>query len=109
MYFYSGIYRSSNGHVRDVPYSRLLDSSPTNLFPSHLDPETRLNAGNPEKTRSILSVPQESSESQPKSSISDSKLAVDYFNSTVQQYNALVNSAKAQQVKFIDINLIPLL
>ena len=58
----------------------------------------RLSTGSAEKTRSILSVPQEPSESQPKSSISDSKLAVDYFNSTVQQYNALVNSAIAQQV-----------
>ncbi|CAH1406051.1 unnamed protein product [Nezara viridula] len=92
--------RSSNGPARDVPYSRLLDASPTSLFPPKLETDNvsmRLSAGSAEKTRSILSVPQESTESQPKSSISDSKLAVDYFNSTVQQYNALVNSAIAHQ------------
>ncbi|XP_014242068.1 uncharacterized protein KIAA1109 isoform X2 [Cimex lectularius] len=83
---------STNGHGKDVPYSRLVDSSPTSLLPPKLDSDSRLHAS--DKARSILSVPE--SEIQPKSSISDSKLAVDYFNSTAQQYNALVNSALAQ-------------
>uniref|UniRef100_A0A1B6DJ95 Bridge-like lipid transfer protein family member 1 C-terminal domain-containing protein n=2 Tax=Clastoptera arizonana TaxID=38151 RepID=A0A1B6DJ95_9HEMI len=77
----------TNGHNRDVPYSRLLDSSPTTLLPPKLDSDSRLNTN--DRTRSILSVPE--AETYPKSSVSDSKLAVDYFNTTAQQYNALIN------------------
>ncbi|KAG8317751.1 hypothetical protein J6590_018147 [Homalodisca vitripennis] len=76
---------AANGQSKDVPYARLLDASPTTLLPPKLDSDSRLHA-----TRSILSVPE--AESAPKSSVSDSKLAVDYFNTTAQQYNALVNS-----------------
>uniref|UniRef100_A0A0A9WZW5 Fragile site-associated protein C-terminal domain-containing protein n=1 Tax=Lygus hesperus TaxID=30085 RepID=A0A0A9WZW5_LYGHE len=83
---------STNGHGKDVPYARLVDSSPTGLLPPKLDSDSRLHAT--ERTRGILNVPEV--ETQPKSSISDSRLAVDYFNSTAQQYNALVNSALAQ-------------
>ncbi|BES96456.1 Fragile site-associated protein C-terminus [Nesidiocoris tenuis] len=83
---------STNGHSKDVPYARLMDSSPTNLLPPKLDSDSRLHAS--DKTKGVLNIPE--NESLPKSSISDSKLAVDYFNSTVQQYNALVNSALAQ-------------
>lgn len=77
---------ASVGHRVDVPYARLLDASPTALLPPKLDSDSRLQA-----SRSILSVPE--AETAPKSSISDSRLAVDYFNTTAQQYSALVNSA----------------
>ncbi|XP_039287951.1 LOW QUALITY PROTEIN: transmembrane protein KIAA1109 [Nilaparvata lugens] len=81
------------GVGRDVPYARLLDSSsPTSLLPPKLDSDSRLNSS--ERTRSILSVPE--ADPTPKSSVSDSKLAVDYFNSTAQQYSALVNSVNVQ-------------
>ncbi|XP_075226335.1 transmembrane protein KIAA1109 homolog tweek [Lycorma delicatula] len=83
----------NNGQCRDVPYARLLDSSPTSLLPPKLDSDSRLNTN--ERTRSILSVPE--AEPTPKSSVSDSKLAVDYFNSTAQQYNALINSVNIPQ------------
>ncbi|KAK9502019.1 hypothetical protein O3M35_012630 [Rhynocoris fuscipes] len=83
---------STNGQVHDVPYSRLVDASPTGLLLPKLDSDSRLHAS--DKARTILSVPE--AETQPKSSISDSKLAVDYFNSTAQQYNALVSSAIAK-------------
>lgn len=62
--------------LRDVPYARLVDSSPSNLLPQKLDSDSKLHT---EKSKSILSVPE--AELTPKSSVSDSKLAVDYFNS----------------------------
>ncbi|XP_069702783.1 bridge-like lipid transfer protein family member 1 isoform X3 [Periplaneta americana] len=65
----------NNATTRDVPYARLVDNSPTNLLPPKLDSDSMLNA---ERSKSILSVPE--TEGAPKSSISDSKLAVDYFN-----------------------------
>ncbi|XP_034943286.1 transmembrane protein KIAA1109 homolog isoform X1 [Chelonus insularis] len=62
--------RGSN--LKDIPYSRLVDASPVQL-PQKLDSDSKLNS---ERSRSILCVP----ENTPKSSASDSKLAVDYFN-----------------------------
>jgi hypothetical protein len=67
--------RSGSNATRDVPYARLVDHSPTNLLPPKLDSDSMLNA---ERSKSILSVPD--TEGAPKSSVSDSKLAVDYFN-----------------------------
>nr|XP_018906485.1 PREDICTED: uncharacterized protein KIAA1109 isoform X3 [Bemisia tabaci] len=64
---------------RDVPYARLLDSSPTNALPPKLDSDSKLTA-----TRSILSVPESEMRDGPKSSVSDSGLAVDYFNRPLQ-------------------------
>lgn len=56
----------------------MIDSSPTSTFSaSKLDSDSRLNT-----LGSILSVPENGEyEGAPKSSISDSKLAVDYFTS----------------------------
>lgn len=67
--------RSGSNATRDVPYARLVDHSPTNLLPPKLDSDSVLNT---ERSKSILSVPE--TEGAPKSSVSDSKLAVDYFN-----------------------------
>ncbi|PSN42917.1 hypothetical protein C0J52_12026 [Blattella germanica] len=67
--------RSGANATRDVPYARLVDHSPTNLLPPKLDSDSMLNA---ERSKSILSVPE--TDGAPKSSVSDSKLAVDYFN-----------------------------
>lgn len=63
--------------MKDVPYSRLIDASPVAQLPQKLDSDSKLNA---ERSKSILSVPE--IETAPKSSVSDSKLAVDYFNAT---------------------------
>lgn len=64
-------------NAKDVPYSRLIDASPVVQLPQKLDSDSKLNA---ERSKSILSVPE--IETVPKSSVSDSKLAVDYFNAT---------------------------
>ncbi|XP_063974640.1 bridge-like lipid transfer protein family member 1 isoform X5 [Diachasmimorpha longicaudata] len=69
--------RSSN--LKDVPYSRLVDSSPSTQLPQKLDSDSKLNS---ERSKSILNVPE--IENCPKSSASDSKLAVDYFNSPTE-------------------------
>ena len=68
--------------ARDVPYSRLVDHSPTSLLPPKLDSDSMLNT---ERSKSILSVPE--TDGAPKSSVSDSKLAVDYFNTAVTKEN----------------------
>ncbi|XP_015586515.1 uncharacterized protein KIAA1109 isoform X3 [Cephus cinctus] len=65
--------RGSN--IKDVPYSRLVDASPITQLPQKLESDSKLNS---ERSKSILSVPE--IETAPKSSASDSKLAVDYFN-----------------------------
>ncbi|KAK2588447.1 hypothetical protein KPH14_004440 [Odynerus spinipes] len=76
--------RPSASNIKDVPYSRLVDASPVAQLPQKLDSDSKLNT---ERSRSILSVPE--IETAPKSSVSDSKLAVDYFNApdvdTVEQ------------------------
>ncbi|KAF7987765.1 hypothetical protein HCN44_003628 [Aphidius gifuensis] len=63
--------------IKDVPYSRLVDSSPITQLPQKLDSDSKLNT---EKSKLILCVPE--NDNGPKSSASDSKLAVDYFNNT---------------------------
>lgn len=63
---------NTKSHAKEVPYSRLVESSPTSLKPMRRE----LNLD-----RSILRVPE--LESQPRSSASDSKLAVDYFQQTI--------------------------
>ena len=70
--------RSGNNVTRDVPYTRLMDHSPTSILPPKLDSDSMLNT---ERSKSILNVPE--TEAAPKSSASDSKLAVDYFNTAV--------------------------
>ena len=70
--------RSGSNVTRDVPYTRLMDHSPTNILPPKLDSDSMLNA---ERSKSILNVPE--TDGAPKSSASDSKLAVDYFNTAV--------------------------
>lgn len=67
--FYSGC------NIKDVPYSRLVDANPVTQLSQKLDPDSKLIS---ERSKSILSVPE--IETTPKSSVSDSKLAVDYFN-----------------------------
>ncbi|XP_076393962.1 transmembrane protein KIAA1109 homolog tweek isoform X14 [Megachile rotundata] len=71
-------YTSMRGNnVKDVPYSRLVDASPVAQLPQKLDSDSKLHT---ERSKSILSVPE--IETAPKSSVSDSKLAVDYFNAS---------------------------
>lgn len=60
--------------MKDVPYLRLMDNC-VSLLPAKLDSDSKLHT---EKTKLAVSVPD--GESLPKNSISDSKLAVDYFN-----------------------------
>ncbi|XP_012270662.1 uncharacterized protein KIAA1109 isoform X2 [Orussus abietinus] len=72
-------YTSMRGaNLKDVPYSRLVDASPIIQLPQKLDSDSKLNT---ERSKSILNVPE--IETAPKSSASDSKLAVDYFNAPV--------------------------
>ncbi|ERL94574.1 hypothetical protein D910_11851 [Dendroctonus ponderosae] len=61
--------------TKEVPYSRLVDTSPLNL-PTKLDSDSKLHSD-----KSKLGVI-ETAELQPKNSASDSKLAVDYFTTT---------------------------
>ncbi|XP_043249927.1 transmembrane protein KIAA1109 isoform X1 [Colletes gigas] len=71
-------YTSMRGNsVKDVPYSRLVDASPVAQLPQKLDSDSKLHT---ERSKSILNVPE--IEAAPKSSVSDSKLAVDYFNAS---------------------------
>ncbi len=83
----TNLFRFQNAsHVREVPYARLIDASPTSTFPpTKLESDSRLNT-----LGSILSVPENAEyDGTPKSSISDSKLSVDYFNThAVQSSNA---------------------
>lgn len=53
-----------------------MDCSPTTAPPHKLDSDSKLHV---EKSKSVLNVPE--NEMAPKNSVSDSKLAVDYFNS----------------------------
>lgn len=65
--------------IKEVPYSRLIETSPANL-PVKLDSDSKLHA-----EKSKLQVATEGSEFLPKNSVSDSKLAVDYFNAPVPE------------------------
>ncbi|XP_034234984.1 transmembrane protein KIAA1109 isoform X3 [Thrips palmi] len=75
--------------LRDVPYARLVDGATSNLLPQKLDSDSKLHT---ERSKSILSVPE--ADLAPKCSVSDSKLAVDYFNST---RNLVFNQVQAAQ------------
>lgn len=55
----------------------MVDASPVAQLPQKLDSDSKLHT---ERSKSILSVPE--IETAPKSSVSDSKLAVDYFNAS---------------------------
>nr|XP_031841602.1 transmembrane protein KIAA1109 isoform X3 [Nomia melanderi] len=92
-------YTSMRGSsVRDVPYSRLVDASPVAHLPQKLDSDSKLHT---ERSKSILSVPE--IEAAPKSSVSDSKLAVDYFNaSDVEPFEP--NSPQSLPVVSTDTN-----
>lgn len=72
---------------KDVPYSRLVDAYAT-VLPVKLDSDSKLHF---EKGKSVLNVPE--SELLPKNSISDSKLAVDYFSAAqnVEQKSVTVS------------------
>lgn len=82
-----------------MPYSRLIDINPTPVPKMDSRPPSphRFNT-----TRSILSVPENTlavdNGACPKYSVSDSRLAVDYFNSTALQYNALITNAQNNSV-----------
>ncbi|OAD56139.1 hypothetical protein WN48_04013 [Eufriesea mexicana] len=92
-------YTSMRGSsVKDVPYSRLVDASPVVQLPQKLDSDSKLHT---ERSKSILSVPE--IETAPKSSVSDSKLAVDYFNaSDVEPFES--NSPQSLPVVSTEIN-----
>ncbi|KAJ9593935.1 hypothetical protein L9F63_014649, partial [Diploptera punctata] len=90
---------SGNSATRDVPYARLVDNSPTNLLPPKLDSDSMLNA---ERSKSILSVPE--TDGAPKSSVSDSKLAVDYFNTTTIIIDNLPHSIVTKPSMSSDVN-----
>ncbi|XP_026670200.1 transmembrane protein KIAA1109, partial [Ceratina calcarata] len=77
-------YTSMRGScTKDVPYSRLVDASPVAQLPQKLDSDSKLHT---ERSKSILSVPE--IEAAPKSSVSDSKLAVDYFNANEEPFES---------------------
>lgn len=67
----------SGPNTKDVPYSRLIDANPVSQLSQKLDSDSKLDT---ERSKSILNVPE--IETAPKSSVSDSKLAVDYFTPT---------------------------
>ncbi|CAH1110220.1 unnamed protein product [Psylliodes chrysocephalus] len=65
-----------SANLKEVPYSRLIETSPANL-PLKLDSDSKLQCD-----KSTLSVSGVGAELLPKNSVSDSKLAVDYFSAT---------------------------
>ncbi|CAH0548963.1 unnamed protein product [Brassicogethes aeneus] len=71
--FSSTSIRSAN--LKEVPYSRLIESSAANLL-TKLDSDSKLHA---EKNKLAVA---DSNDLLPKNSVSDSKLAVDYFSNT---------------------------
>lgn len=83
-----------------MPYSRLIDTSPTPILTTDSRPPSPIRFNT---TRSILSVPENTLAVDhgacPKYSVSDSRLAVDYFNTTALQYNALITSAQNNSVR----------
>lgn len=85
---------------REVPYSRLIDASPTPILKMDSRPPSPLRFNT---ARSILSVPENTLAVDngvcPKYSVSDSRLAVDYFNSTALQYNALIYGTQNNSVR----------
>lgn len=68
-----------------VPYARLLDTCPPPVLPLKLDSDSMLHTEKGKLTAD--------GDAMPKSSISDSKLAVDYFNAP---RNVAVNSSESR-------------
>lgn len=62
--------------LKEVPYARLVETAPFNL-PIKLDSDSKLHTEGGK-----LSVATDQADALPKNSISDSKLAVDYFNAS---------------------------
>ncbi|XP_020299521.1 uncharacterized protein KIAA1109 isoform X8 [Pseudomyrmex gracilis] len=94
-------YTSMRGpNAKDVPYSRLIDASPVAQLPQKLDSDSKLNA---ERSKSILSVPE--IETVPKSSVSDSKLAVDYFTATENAETLEPSSPQSLPTVSTDFNI----
>lgn len=80
--------------LKDVPYLRLMENCVT-VLPNKLDSDSKLHT---EKTKLAISVPD--GESLPKNSISDSKLAVDYFNAPTneaEQIQTSVSSGRSRE------------
>lgn len=71
-----------------------MDSSPVTQLPQKLDSDSILST---ERSKSILSVPE--IDNAPKSSLSDSKLAVDYFNASENEI--LQQSASPQSLSMM--------
>lgn len=71
-----------------------MDASPISQLPQKLDSDSILNT---ERSKSILNVPE--IEAAPKSSVSDSKLAVDYFS--VQESESFQHTSSPQSLKII--------
>lgn len=86
--------------MKDVPYARLVDASPTVQLPQKLDSDSKLNT---ERSKSILSVPE--IETAPKSSASDSKLAVDYFHTPARE--CLQQSSSPQSLPTVSTEQTP--
>lgn len=76
--------------MRDVPYSRLMDNS--SILPAKLDSDSKLNTI--DRSKLIVNIPD--ADLLPKNSISDSKLAVDYFQSSLS--NAIDHSSVSNQI-----------
>ncbi|XP_012263790.2 transmembrane protein KIAA1109 homolog isoform X5 [Athalia rosae] len=94
-------YTSMRGpNMKDVPYARLVDASPTAQLPQKLDSDSKLNT---ERSKSILSVPE--IETAPKSSASDSKLAVDYFHTPARE--CLQQSSSPQSLPIVPTEQTP--
>lgn len=70
------MFRFRSSLLKDVPYSRLVDTCNV-ILPVKLDSDSKLHT---DKPKIAVVVPE--NELIPKSSASDSKLAVDYFNSS---------------------------
>lgn len=90
----------SGPNVKDVPYSRLIDASPVTQLPQKLDSDSKLNV---ERSKSILNVPE--IETVPKSSVSDSKLAVDYFTATENMETEYASSPQSLPVVPTEFNI----
>lgn len=86
-----------SGRDREVPYARLVDMAGPATLPAKLDSDSKLHQERPERpaaagaashTRSALDVPGgPEAEQGPKNSVSDSKLAVDYFSGGGESVN----------------------
>lgn len=80
--------------LKDVPYARLIETCPAAL-PTKLDSDSKLHT---EKGKLFVNVPH--GDVLPKNSISDSKLAVDYFNAPEIQRNKEAVSISIFKNKF---------